>query len=739
MKKGLKILMALMQFDIGGAETHVVELAKELKRRGYEIIIASNGGAYEKEVEDFGIKHYKVPLQNKNPMNVISAFRTLEKIIKEEKVDLVHSHARIPSFILGKLKHKLKFPFVTSAHWVFSTGYGLKYITDWGEKTVAVSNDIKKYLTDNYNVNEKDIYVTINGIDLSKFSPDTDCSDIRKEFGISQNDFCIVGISRMDKDRSLASKQLITIVPELKKQIPNLKVLIVGGGNDEEEATMLAKESNSKCGDDTVILTGGRTDINKLVAVADLFVGVSRAALEAMAAGKNTIVAGNEGYIGLFDEDKLKVGIETNFCCRGCAETTKERIYNDIIRYINKSSDEKKSLSAYCRDTIFKFYSVEKMADDYVEAYKSALEIKRETKSCGITVSGYYGFGNSGDDALLFSIISDIRKQGINDRITVLSSNPDETKKVYGVNAVNSVNPFSVFLAVIKCKMFISGGGTLIQDGTSTKSLLYYLYLIKLAKVFGKKVFMYANGIGPVNKQGNITKCKKILNKVDVITVRDEKSLNVLQSIGVSKPEIKLTADPVFLLEQTENIDHILSKIGSDKYFCISIRKTKVLRDNFEEILAGAIKKISEMYNMTPVFIPLQNSDTEICENTIKHLDINTVLLSDRYSPADIMAVVAKSQMVIGMRLHMLIYSAAAAVPLVGIVYDPKVSGFMEYAHQNLYVNDYETTESILFELMNKCMQNSVNIRKDLEDVRELLISRAKENSKAALELYSEK
>ncbi|MBQ7975041.1 MAG: glycosyltransferase, partial [Clostridia bacterium] len=371
MKKGTKILMALMQFDIGGAETHVVELSKELVRRGYEVVIASNGGAYESEVEAAGIKHYKVPLQNKNPFNVIKAYKTLKSIITAEKIDIVHSHARIPSFILGKLKNKMNFPFVTSAHWVFSTKYGLKYITDWGERTVAVSDDIKKYLIDNYGYPEENIFVTINGIDLNKFSADTPCDGIRAEFGISSDDFCIVGISRMDKDRSLASKQLIKLAPRLKKEIPNLKILVVGGGNDEAEARMLAEEANKSCGGNTVILTGARVDINKLVAVSSLFVGVSRAALEAMASGKNTIVAGNEGYIGLFDESCLDVGIKTNFCCRGCMETTEDRIFDDIMKYLAKSSAEKAEMSDYCRKTVADYYSVEKMTNDYIRAYES--------------------------------------------------------------------------------------------------------------------------------------------------------------------------------------------------------------------------------------------------------------------------------------------------------------------------------------------------------------------------------
>ena len=85
MEKGTNILLSLMQLDIGGAETHVVELAKELKRRGFNVIVTSNGGLYEKELEQDGIKHYTVPLQNKNPFNVIKSIRLLADIIKKEK------------------------------------------------------------------------------------------------------------------------------------------------------------------------------------------------------------------------------------------------------------------------------------------------------------------------------------------------------------------------------------------------------------------------------------------------------------------------------------------------------------------------------------------------------------------------------------------------------------------------------------------------------------------------------
>lgn len=370
------LMLSLMQLDIGGAETHVVELAKELKKRGYNIVVTSNGGVYVQELESAGIKHYTVPLQNKNPKNVLKAWKMLRAIIEEEKIDLVHSHARIPSFILGKLQKSMKFPFVTTAHWVFSTKYGLKYITDWGQRTVAVSEDIKTYLMENYHIPAEHIYVTINGIDTEKFSPELDKIPAEQKLGLSKTDNTIVYVSRMDTDRSLVAHQLITAVEQLDKIIENLRLVIVGGGNDYDAVAGEAKAANEKLGREAIVLTGARTDINNLVAPAKLFVGVSRAALEAMAAEKPVIIAGNEGYIGLFSEDKLDTAVSTNFCCRGCAESTVELLAQEIGNFFGMWPEEQTALGKFGRELILKQYSVKKMTDDTEKAYKAVLEQK---------------------------------------------------------------------------------------------------------------------------------------------------------------------------------------------------------------------------------------------------------------------------------------------------------------------------------------------------------------------------
>lgn len=370
------ILMALMQLDIGGAETHVVELSKELKRRGHNIIIVSRGGAFESELLEAGIKHIKLPLHSKKLSDIKKSKKELEKIITEEKIDIVHSHTRIASFILGKLHKKMNFNFVTTAHWVFSTRFGLKYLTDWGEKTIAVSQDIKKYLIDNYKTKEEDIFVTINGIDTKKFSPEVDKSEVLQELGITEDENTIVYISRLDESRSLVAKQLVKILPRLDKIVENLRLVVVGSGDDYENVLKLSQDTNEEMGREAVILTGARTDINRLISPAKLFVGVSRSALEAMAEAKPTIVAGNEGYIGLFTPEKLQVGIDTNFCCRGCEESTEEKLMQEIGEFFGMWDDDIKNLSDFSRETILKHYSVTKMADDALMAYEASISEK---------------------------------------------------------------------------------------------------------------------------------------------------------------------------------------------------------------------------------------------------------------------------------------------------------------------------------------------------------------------------
>jgi glycosyltransferase involved in cell wall biosynthesis len=376
--RNYNILITTMRLDIGGAETHIVELAKGLSREGFNVVVASTGGVYEAELIQSGIKVYHVPLDNKKPHNVVKAYYQLKNIIIDNKIDLVHAQARIPGFICGILHKKLGFPFVTTAHGTWKTGYGLKYITNWGQRTVAVSEDIRKYLLDNYKIDEKNIKVTINGIDTDKFSPDTDCSGLMSELGISNEDRKIVYISRFDSDRSYIINKLLEIVPELALKIHNLKVIMVGSGDILDSVREKASEINKHTAGNTVIVTGSRTDINKFTALADLFIGFGRSSLEALSSGRPLILAGNVGYIGILDENTLPAAIKSNFSGRGNSKAESEAFKADILRFFSMSEAERNNLGDFGRSLVENSYSVKRMVRDNVEVYMQLLENKGE-------------------------------------------------------------------------------------------------------------------------------------------------------------------------------------------------------------------------------------------------------------------------------------------------------------------------------------------------------------------------
>ena len=733
----MKILMTLMGLDIGGAETHVVELAKELARRGNEIVIASNGGVFEQELHEAGIRHISLPLHSKKIKNFIKSYKGLENIIKSEDFDLVHAHARIPAFICGLLQKKLKFRFITTTHWVFKTGILLNLMTNWGERTIAVSEDIKKYLIDNYKLPANHITVTINGIDTNKFSPKTDEGGVISEFNMVQGKTRIIYVSRMDIDRSAVAFNLIEIAHRLYEKYSNLEIVIVGGGNDYDRLIKKTEETNAKIGQRVIISTGSRTDINKFVAAGDIFVGVSRAALEAMAAEKPVIIAGNEGYIGTFAQDKLDISIDTNFCCRGCDMPTNEALFNDISAILDKTKQEQKEMGMYNRRTIIGRYSAFRMADDCEMAYKSLLSFNPYRQN-DVLISGYYGYKNIGDDSLLQAIVKSLRQIRPNIDITVLSALPKETSEIYKVKSVHRFNIFKIIKLMKHTKLLISGGGSLMQDVTSTKSLFYYISIIRIAKKCGMKVMVYANGIGPINNLKNRSLSKKVLNKVNIITLRDPESQAELQRLGVDKPKIRVTTDPAFSIKPSDDkrikeIFEVENLSENEKYFAVSVREWKKSELDFQQKVAELCDYISEKYGIIPLFIPMQRKyDMGETNKIIEKMKSKSMLLKNTYNAVDLMGIISRCEMVVGMRLHFLIYAVSVGVPVIGLSYDTKIESMLLYLNQNYNQNVEKLEMDKLKEDIDEVIKNKNSIKASLYDVAMQMREKAKQDAEEA-------
>ena len=370
--------------------------------------------------------------------------------------------------------------------------------------------------------------------------------------------------------------------------------------------------------------------------------------------------------------------------------------------------------------------------------------IKGDKPMYDIIISGYYGFDNSGDDAILQAIIDDLRSIKNDVRIAVLSKNPAATKAAYGVDSINRFNVFDVIKTMKKSKLFLNGGGNLIQDVTSTRSLSYYLGSIFLAKALGLKVMLYANGIGPVTKKSNRYLTSKIINTVDMITLREEASKQELKALGIEKPEIVVTADPALGLAPalSEEIDLILAREGIPKnspLVCFSIRNWAGY-ESYSNTIARAADYISEKYSAAPVFMPMHfPADLAVANDLSSKMKHESYIIRNKYSIAQTLGIVSRFDLVLGMRLHALIYAVSLSIPIIGLIYDPKVQGFLDYVGQpsagHVSTLDYDNLKA----LVDNVWENKQNIRTKLETENPKFKRKALENADIAINLLENK
>ena len=305
-----------------------------------------------------------------------------------------------------------------------------------------------------------------------------------------------------------------------------------------------------------------------------------------------------------------------------------------------------------------------------------------------IMISGYYGFNNTGDEAILKSMVGAFKEKIPQIKITVLSQSPLQTSQTYQVKAINRLHLINIMRSLRDTNLFISGGGGLLQDSTGKGwSILYYLGLILVAKTVKVPVMIYAQGIGPVNKQINKKLMKWILNKVDLITVRDKPSKELLENLGVVKPSIYVNSDPVFLLKK-KNIKNIIDRypliqqlINSDNrpLIGVSVREYKGNGLDSKSIFAQAADYLVENYQAKIIFLPFKfDEDVYSSEEILSLMKNKAEVLKIKLEPEELLSVLSRLSLLVGVRLHSIIFSSIANIPFVAFNYDPKVKYFVE-------------------------------------------------------------
>ena len=331
-----------------------------------------------------------------------------------------------------------------------------------------------------------------------------------------------------------------------------------------------------------------------------------------------------------------------------------------------------------------------------------------------IAISGYYGFQNIGDEAILYSMLQAFDAVGGIESV-VFSDNPEHTYKQYGVEAVDRWSFLTLIKTLRKCEQLVSGGGSLLQDVTGPKSLLYYLGVIFLARLLGKKIMLYAQGIGPINTSQGKSLMKWLVNKADLVTVRDEASKKLLEELGINRPEIKETVDAVLGIDKrkinSQLGEKVLAEMGVSideaPLIGISLREWQN-PDNYKKVAAKTCDNLIEM-GYRVMFIPFHfPCDIAPGRDTIKFMKHGekAILMKNQVNVEEMLGILGSLQMMIGMRLHSLIMAAVMGVPIVGITYDPKVDSFMKQACQPLAGRAETITDDELWNTVKTALEN---------------------------------
>ena len=711
----MKVIHLISGGDSGGAKTHVLSLLQHLNKTITAQLVCFRDGPFADEARSMGI-----PTAICGGNNIFRIRRQLTDTIRQEGYELIHCHGARANMIGALLRKTTGLPVVTTVH----SDYRLDYMgRPLSRLTFGTINAYALRKLD-YRIGVSDamvdllisrgfpadrFYAIYNGIDFTPAPPQGDRLPYLMSLGADvDDDSVVVGIAaRLNPVKDMST--LIRGFAAGYRKCPRLRLVIAGDGEEREKLENLARELGvEKQVTFAGWISGGMDrfysalDINALTSLSETF----PYALTEGARFHLATVATAVGGIPYLIDSSVNGFLVPSGDWQALGEHLAALGNDDALRH---EMGEKLYQKASTQ------FSIQKTVDTQLHIYREI--IRRHSRPNadrdGVVICGAYGRGNAGDDAILEAILQEMRSIDPDMPVLVLSKDPKSTRLAYRVQAVHRSNFPAWLRAMRRAKLYINGGGSLIQDVTSRRSLWFYLHNISAAKKAGCKVQMYGCGIGPVTRENHRRLAARVLNaNVDVITLREPDSREELRLMGVTKPEILLTADPALTLRRAsdDEIDSVMLRAGippHGKYICFALRQWK----GFEEkapLFGAAAQYAYDTYGLTPVFTAVEKHLDPVAHRlAAKSLTTPHYFLDDAGGAGTIIGALSRMEVVVSMRLHALIFAAGQGIPLAGVVYDPKVSAFLKYIGQELFVDLDALTEEGLRHMIDQAVGQS--------------------------------
>lgn len=289
-----------------------------------------------------------------------------------------------------------------------------------------------------------------------------------------------------------------------------------------------------------------------------------------------------------------------------------------------------------------------------------------------LVISGYFGAGNAGDEAILAGLLRSLRAIDAGaHHVTVISSDPASTERLHSVDAVPRARPATV-TAIRRADGLITGGGGLLQDVTSSRPPLYYGGLGQLARVLGRPYVALAQGLGPLQRPLSRRVARAALDHASHVSLRDEPSVELAREIGVRRP-IDLVPDLALGLEAPQ--------VEASASLVIAVRG-RGLRPSVLGMLRSALAALTDLDEV--IALPMHEPfDRPASEAVVRDISRGRVTPPDP-GHGTALRTIGSARLVIGMRLHALVFAALAGIPAVAIPYDPKVRAFAAAVGQRI-------------------------------------------------------
>ena len=664
----MKILLITSEMDRGGAETHVYDLARALRQRGHRITVASAGGDMVHRLTAAGIRHVSIGWNTHSPFRLLAARRKWIRLLEGERFDLIHAHSRLPAFLVAGSVKKRGIPFVTTVHARFRVDSLLRLVSRWGDKTIAVSEDLARYAQMEYRLPSEQITVIPNGIDTELFRPADEKEDKLR----------VLFFSRLDEDCSHGAFLLCALAERLQERFPELEILIAGGG--EMLPRLRREEEQLHCRNPTVRLRviGHLSQAERLLPSVQAVVGVSRCALEAMSCGVPVILGGDEGFLGIAEGDVPARGRESNFCCRGERAMTEENLFSALCDLLSRPPSERSALGQALRAFVREHHGMERMARATEAVYRSALSESMGNQSEGVLLCGYYGYGNMGDEALLRAAILRARREFPRLSVYALTRKGKRDTSTFSVPCACRSSPLAVWRAVSRSSVLVFGGGTLLQDRTSVRSLAYYATLLRLGRRKGLKVLLWGNGLEAPHTDLGARLLRWALRGCDYLGLRDEPSVRVARAIlgEEGNPMIQRESDLVLTYppENRQSQQKIRERLGIPRDAEVAVIVPKGRGGRGVERLFCEWMATLRGDGITCVVVPMfPKEDGVLCRQLCTSL---RGMLAEGLSASELIELMEQSRLVCGMRLHALVFAATAGTPFIGFGTDSKIEAF---------------------------------------------------------------